>query len=48
MSDIPTTGESHPGDHLDRLIHGHLDDSLTSEGVLELETVLREIGRAHV
>jgi hypothetical protein len=42
MSDIPTTGESHPGDHLDRLIHGHLDDSLTAESVFELETLLRD------
>jgi hypothetical protein len=48
MSDIPTTGASHPGDHLDRLIHGHLDDSLTSEGVLELETVLRDSAAARV
>jgi hypothetical protein len=46
MSDIPTTGESHPGDHLDRLIHGHLDDSLSAEGVRELEGLLRDSATA--
>ena len=46
MSDIPTHAESLPGDHLDRLIHSHLDDSLSAEGVRELEGLLRDSATA--
>jgi hypothetical protein len=46
MSNIPTHAESLPGDHLDRLIHSHLDDSLSAEGVRELEGLLRDSATA--
>ena len=46
MSDTTTHAESLPGDHLDRLIHSHLDDSLSAEGVWELEGLLRDSATA--
>jgi hypothetical protein len=40
------SAETPPGDRLDRLIHGHLDGSLATDGMVELEGFLRDSAAA--